>query len=83
MNISYIYLLIDEIDHITIQYREQNKPLQRKNGIDKILYCLSAFDEVRTALAGSDTGRNALNALTDAELHDVLIMTRNALWQLL
>lgn len=79
MNISYLYLLIDEIDHITIAYREWGKGLDRRSGINKIQYCLHAFPAVEAAFEGRKTRVADLETLTDDELHDVLVFTREAL----
>ena len=73
-----IYKEVDEIDHLTIRYR-RGEPLQRDTAIRMLQRYPACFDDVGAAFAGTDLTLEALCALDDRTLHDMLVRVRTVL----
>lgn len=78
-NKSTVYLLADEIDHITIRYTDFGEPLDTKSGIKKILQSCARYKKVAARLAGYEVSADALGALPESELCDLMIAVRDTL----
>ena len=78
-NKSTVYLLADEIDHITIRYTDFGEPLNKKAGIKKILYCCARYKKVARRLSAYDVRADALYALPESELYTLMVTVRDTL----
>ena len=78
-NKSTVYLLADEIDHITIRYTDFGEPLDKKAGIKKILFCCARYKKVAARLSGVEVSAAALDALPESEVNKLMVTVRDTL----
>ena len=78
-NKSHHYLEVDEIDHLTLSYKDFGKSLDRDRAVKMILFYSDAYDEVRKSLDAGRMTKTFLDNLDDKALYDILIIIRTVL----
>ena len=76
---STIYLLTDEIDHLTLRYTDYGEKLDRFQSIKKIRDCIFRFDLVKEALNDIDVRTETLNSIEDEALYQIMLTVRTQL----
>ncbi|MCR5149880.1 MAG: hypothetical protein K6B52_01485 [Clostridiales bacterium] len=76
---STIYLLTDEIDHLTLRYTDYGEKLDRFQSIKKIRDCIFRFDFVKEVLKDIDVRTETLNSIEDEALYQIMLTVRTQL----
>lgn len=76
---STIYLEADEIDHLTIRYTDFNEALNRREGIKKIRFYNSKYQNVAMVLEDVDIDSLSVENTDDEAVYRLLVRVRTAL----